>query len=81
MPTPSRRRPDAHQLQERRAVGERIRHLRRSHGMTQERLAEIIGRDRQTIRHYEHGMTSAGVDDLVAIARAFSVPTWRLFYG
>jgi transcriptional regulator with XRE-family HTH domain len=49
--------------------------------MTQERLAELIGRDRQTIRHYEQGITPAGLDDLVAVARAFGVPTWRLFYG
>ncbi|MEV7358226.1 helix-turn-helix transcriptional regulator [Kitasatospora sp. NPDC091276] len=81
MPTPPRRPPDAYQLQERHAVGERIRHLRRARGMSQERLAELIGRDRQSIRHYEHGMTSVGLDDLAAIARAFDVPTWRLFYG
>ncbi|MFE6500797.1 helix-turn-helix domain-containing protein [Kitasatospora sp. NPDC057738] len=81
MPTPPRRPPDAHQLQERREVGERIRHLRHAHSMSQERLAEMIGRDRQSIRHYEHGMTSVGLDDLVAIARALDVPTWRLFYG
>ncbi|MFD7410600.1 helix-turn-helix domain-containing protein [Kitasatospora purpeofusca] len=81
MPTPPRRPPDAHQLQERRAVGDRIRHLRRTQTMSQERLGELVGRDRQTIRHYERGMTPASVDDLIAIARALDIPTWRLFYG
>ncbi|MER5350561.1 helix-turn-helix transcriptional regulator [Kitasatospora sp. NPDC002551] len=81
MPTPPRRPPDALQLAERRAVGVRIRHLRRAAQLSQEKLGELVGRDRQTIRHYEHGMTPASLDDLVAIARALGVPTWRLFYG
>jgi transcriptional regulator with XRE-family HTH domain len=81
VPTPPKRSPDARQLRERREVGDRIRYLRRQQGLSQERLAELIGRDRQTIRHYEHGMTPAGLDDLVAMAQALGVETWRLFYG
>ncbi|MEU1284886.1 helix-turn-helix transcriptional regulator [Kitasatospora sp. NPDC005856] len=81
MPTPPQRQPDARQLRERREVGDRIRFLRRQQGVSQEKLGELIGRDRQTIRHYEHGLTPASLDDLVAMARAFGVETWRLFYG
>ncbi|MGV9271346.1 helix-turn-helix transcriptional regulator [Kitasatospora sp. NPDC003701] len=81
MPSPSRRPPDARQLQERREVGERIRHLRRQRGLSQERLAHLIGVDRQTVGNYERAVTAPGLDELAAIAATFDLPTWRLLYG
>ncbi|KDN84357.1 helix-turn-helix domain-containing protein [Kitasatospora cheerisanensis] len=73
--------PDARQLQERREVAERLRYLRHQRGLTQERLAEAIGRDRQTVGQWERAVTPPTVDDLSALARALRVETWRLFYG
>ncbi|MCG6498890.1 helix-turn-helix domain-containing protein [Kitasatospora sp. A2-31] len=78
MPTPPQRQPDPHQLHERRAVGDRIRFLRRQRGVSQERLAALINRDRQSISNWELGHTPPSLDDLVAAARALGVPTWRL---
>ena len=74
-------RPDEHQLQERRLVGERIRYLRHQRGLSQERLAEAIGRDRQAVGSWERAVTPPTVDDLSALARALGVETWRFFYG
>jgi transcriptional regulator with XRE-family HTH domain len=73
--------PTPHQLQERRDVGDRIRFLRRQQGVSQERLAEMIGRDRQSVSNWERGATPVNIDDLGAMARALGVQTWRLFYG
>ncbi|MGA5819752.1 helix-turn-helix domain-containing protein [Kitasatospora sp. NPDC094028] len=81
MPTPPRRPPDTRQLQERREVGNRIRHLRRQQHVSQERLGQLIGRDRQSISNWEIGKTPPSLDDLVAVARALGVETWRLLYG
>ncbi|MGA5820781.1 helix-turn-helix domain-containing protein [Kitasatospora sp. NPDC094028] len=81
MPTPPRRPPDARQLQERREVGARIRYLRRQQHVSQERLGQLIGRDRQSISNWEIARTAPSLDDLVAVARALGVETWRLLYG
>jgi transcriptional regulator with XRE-family HTH domain len=74
-------RPTPFQLQERRKVGDRIRFLRRQQGLSQEKLAELIGRDRQSVSSWERGATPLTVDDLTAIAQVVGVDTWRLFYG
>ncbi|MFD4394626.1 helix-turn-helix domain-containing protein [Kitasatospora sp. NPDC058478] len=81
MPTPRQRQLSARQLQERREVGDRIRYLRRQQRISQERLAELIGRDRQTVGNYESGRTPPSLDDLIAIAQCLDVSTWRLFHG
>jgi transcriptional regulator with XRE-family HTH domain len=62
-------------------VGERIRHLRHERHLSQEALAELAGLDRQTVGAYERAQTSGSLDEVVAIAAALSVDTWRLFYG
>lgn len=49
--------------------------------MSQERLAELAGVDRQTIGHYELGQTSPSLDALVAIARALDVPLVNLLWS
>ncbi|MFI6117493.1 helix-turn-helix domain-containing protein [Kitasatospora sp. NPDC051164] len=74
-------RPTPLQLQERRAVGDRIRYLRRQQGISQEKLAELIGRDRQSVSSWERGATPPSLDDLTAMAHVLGVGTWRLFYG
>lgn len=73
--------PTDHQLQHRRQVAERIRRLRHQRNMSQERLAEAIGRDRQTVGQWERAVTPPTVDDVAALAQALGVHTWELFYG
>lgn len=72
--------PTDHQLQERRAVADRIRRLRHVRGLSQEGLAEAVGRDRQTIGQWERAATSPTVDDIAALAAALGVKTWEMFY-
>jgi transcriptional regulator with XRE-family HTH domain len=74
------RSPDDQQLQVRREIGDRIRRYRIAQGMSQERLAEAAGLDRQTVGNYELARTPASIDHLVAIARALNVPLVNLFW-
>ncbi|PJN22379.1 hypothetical protein CG736_28085 [Kitasatospora sp. CB02891] len=56
----------------------RIRRFRHQRGLSQERPAEAIGRDRQT---WERAVTPPTVDDLSDLARALRIRTRRLFCG
>ncbi|MFF5416276.1 helix-turn-helix domain-containing protein [Streptomyces misionensis] len=61
-------------LQRRRAVGARIRAVRLHTNLTQERLAEAAGMDRQAINRIEQGRASPLLDNLIRIADALDVP-------
>ncbi|WP_343041300.1 helix-turn-helix transcriptional regulator [Streptomyces typhae] len=61
-------------LAARRAVGERIRIARVHAGLSQEKLAERAGMDRQAIGRIELGHASPLLDNLVRIADALGVP-------
>ncbi|MGW9058928.1 helix-turn-helix domain-containing protein [Streptomyces sp. NPDC055733] len=54
----------------RRTVGARIRAARLRANLTQERLAEAAGMDRQAINRIEQGHASPLLDNLLRIARA-----------
>lgn len=60
-------------LARRRAVGDRIRSVRQHAGLTQEKLAEHAGLDRQAINKIEQGHDSAKLDSLIRIADALDV--------
>ena len=51
-------------------VGPNIRRIRERSGMTQERLAEILGKNRTTITLWEIGNSAPRLADLPAIASA-----------
>ncbi|MFF2651451.1 helix-turn-helix transcriptional regulator [Streptomyces sp. NPDC058045] len=70
MPAP----PQPWILTARRAIGNRIRAVRLHRCLTQERLAELAGLDRQTINRIEQGHAAASIDNLLRIARALDVP-------
>ncbi|MFF9898516.1 helix-turn-helix domain-containing protein [Streptomyces longispororuber] len=70
MPAP----PSARVLAARRAVGERIRAARDYANLTQEKLGEACGLDRQTINRIEQGHASPRLDNLIRIADALGVP-------
>lgn len=47
--------------------------------MTQEDLAERAGMDRKTISRAENGRHAIDLDQVVRLAHAMQVPSWRLF--
>lgn len=57
-------------LNHRRVVGARIRAARLRIPLTQEKLAELAGMDRQAINRIENGHASPILDNLLRIARA-----------
>nr|WP_202482073.1 helix-turn-helix transcriptional regulator [Streptomyces sp. SID5594] len=61
-------------LAHRRALGDRIRAARKALMMSQERLGELSGADRQTINRIEQGHYATRIDTLFRIARALGVP-------
>lgn len=65
-------------LARRRAVGARIRTARLHANLTQERLAELAGLDRQAINRIEQGHASPKLDNLLLIADALNTPLANL---
>lgn len=60
-------------LQRRREIGDRIRAVRRDRRLSQEKLAELAGMDRQAVGKLELGYTSPLLDSLIRIADALDV--------
>lgn len=65
-------------LARRRAVGDRIRELRQWRNLTQEKLADRAGMDRQAVNRIELGHQSPGLDTLIRIAEVLEVPLAEL---
>lgn len=61
-------------LVRRRVIGDNIRSARREKGLSQEKLAELAGMDRQAINRIEQGHQSAILDNLIRIADALGIP-------
>lgn len=60
-------------VQERRAIGERVRARREYANLTQEQLEEAAGVTRLTLQKIESGATDARISWLLRIARALDV--------
>lgn len=57
----------------------RIRELRKSHGWTQEKTAEMSGIGYKLYQAYEQGAKdNPGLQTIEKIARGFGVETWQL---
>ncbi|MEU1275352.1 helix-turn-helix transcriptional regulator [Streptomyces sp. NPDC005799] len=69
-PTP----PDDRVIARRRQVGERIRHVREHHDLTQLDVCERSGIDVATYSRIEQGHSSPLLDTLIRIADAIGVP-------
>lgn len=63
----------------RRAVGERIRDLRLSAGLSQVELGQRVDLDHKTISRYENGLRNVGIDEVALLSRALGVRPERLF--
>jgi len=60
-------------------IGEKVRLLRKHAGMTQEKLAELVGVSFQQIQKYENGSTKLNTDKLQKVANALKVPASAFF--
>lgn len=58
----------------RRVIGDHIRAARLESNLTQEKLGELAGVDRQSINRIEQGHQSPLLDTLIRIADALDVP-------
>ena len=59
-------------------VGEHIRESRTKAGISQERLADLIGVTNITIHRVENGVYAIGIDTFFALAEALNVPLLEL---
>lgn len=61
------------------ALGRAVRKRRESQGLSQARLALMVGSSKSHIWRIETGRVSVGVDDLARIAEALDTPVSSLF--
>ena len=61
-------------------IGEKIRTMRLSRGMTQEELADAIDVSPSAIAMYEAGRRRPKEDVAEALADTFNVPKWSIYY-
>jgi transcriptional regulator with XRE-family HTH domain len=62
------------------AIGEKVKFRRQDIGMSQERLAEILGVSYQQVQRYESGRNKISVERVQQIAAALVVPV-GFFFG
>ncbi len=64
---------------ENRRIGQIIKEARKSRGMTQMKLSELIGVSYQQVQKYEKGSDNISVERLKQIAKAVNVPVTLFF--
>lgn len=64
-----------------RKIGQRVRSRRLEIGMSQERLAELLGVTFQQVQKYEKGVNRIAASRLHGIAAALDMPAARFFEG
>jgi len=64
-----------------RKIGQRVRSRRLEIGMSQERLAELLGVTFQQVQKYEKGVNRIAASRLHDIAQALEMPVARFFEG
>ncbi|WP_254204206.1 XRE family transcriptional regulator [Aeromonas sp. FDAARGOS 1408] len=60
---------------------ERIKELRKKHGLTQQKLGELVGASRASVSQWESGEHSPSGDYLIALAKVFGVSAHWLSTG
>ena len=60
---------------------DRLYHLRKEKGISQEELANIVGVSRQAVQKWESGASKPDMDNLVALSRYFGVTLDYLVTG
>ncbi|MFE3169345.1 helix-turn-helix transcriptional regulator [Streptomyces sp. NPDC059224] len=61
-------------LPRRREIGNRIRAAREERGLSQNQLADLIGREYRTILRWEYAQRIPNLEDLLLIADVLGVP-------
>jgi transcriptional regulator with XRE-family HTH domain len=61
--------------------GQRVRHLRQEHGLSQERFADLCTVHYSVIRHFESGRRDVRFTTIARIANAFGVSMSELLKG
>lgn len=61
-------------------LAENLKNLRKEHGLTQQKVADILKIKRSTYAYYEGGVTPNS-DVLLKLSKLFSIPTHELLYG
>lgn len=64
--------------QKRRALGEAIKERREAQGLSQDRLAKMVGSSKSHIWRIEKGHVGVGIDDLARIADALDTQVRNL---
>ena len=62
-------------------IGERIRTARKSAGMTQDKLAELINKTVQYVSDVERGVTGPSIPSLICICRTLCISADYLLLG
>lgn len=62
-----------------REIGERIKKRRKELGISQEKLAEILGVTYQQVQRYEKGINKLNVENIQFVADALSIPVSCFF--
>lgn len=70
---------EAPEMELKKAVGLRIRALRRGKGLTQQKLAERVERSVEAIRAFERGASAPSFETLERLTRALEVPARDFF--
>ncbi len=59
-------------------IGEKVRTARRAHGISVEKLALMVGMNRNYLRNIEFGRANPTIDVLIKVADGLEVPVWEL---
>ena len=62
-------------------IGIRVRAARTRRGLTQEGVAEQIGKAAETVSNIERGQTLTGLDTLERLSRCLQIPVSEFFEG
>ena len=60
-------------------IGEKVRFLRKSKGLTQTELAELVLKDRQYLYKIEKGLVTPNISTIAILAKAMKIPVKKIF--
>ncbi len=61
-------------------LGQRIRNIRKSKGLTQEKLAELINIETPSLSYLETGKYAPSIDTLQKLSEVLNVQPWEFYY-
>lgn len=62
-------------------IGERIRNLRKLHGLSQDKLAELIDKTKSNVSGYENDKFEPSAQTIVALCKVFNISADNLLFG